>query len=221
MSLITQSGTVHDDPFEELLRQLSERIDDTVKELLSESYEFGRYEEMSTSRLAEAIRGTLRSFPISVDGLVVDVHLEEFKKPEEHVNGADLYISLVRKDTTPISKGMLVQAKRREKLRNSGEPERLGNQCKRMRRRSKKASYVWIFERDGIVSVTAPQATAPLLQRVSGSSSVGTLITNGLRCNAGDVSIGRDALADRVNAIRAVMRRLSVPTAIEIAVRSD
>jgi hypothetical protein len=45
-------------------------------------------------------------------GLALDVHAEEFTKPQEKVAGADLYISVVRKDTQ-ISKGILVQTEQR------------------------------------------------------------------------------------------------------------
>lgn len=222
MIVIAQTHTTFYDPFEELLRQLIERIDDTVREVAIESRDFGRHEEPTTSRLAGAITSALRNHPITVPGLALDVHIEEFTKPEEHINGADLYISLVRKDEAEqVSKGMLVQSKRREAMLRSDEPQRLGNQCKRMRRRSKDASYVWIFEDDNVRSVKAPQASQPLLQRVTEPSSVGELIAKGLRCSAGDKVIGRDLSTDARTGVLAEMRRLSVPTGIELAVRSD
>jgi hypothetical protein len=103
----------------------------------------------------------------------LEVHAEEFTKPEEKAAGADLYVSLVRKTTDfPKSKGLLVQAKRRSSMIRSGEPRRLGNQCKRMNRRSKKGSYVWIYDEDGVTSVKAPQASMPLLQRVTERNSL-------------------------------------------------
>src|SRR4051812_32819841 len=117
MILISQTRTTFDDPLEELLRQLTERIDHTVRDIAVESRDFGRHEEPTTSRIAGAITSTLRNHPITVAGLALDVHIEEFTKPEEYVNGADLYISLVRKDKLEqVSKGMLVQSKRREAM---------------------------------------------------------------------------------------------------------
>ena len=147
-------------------------------ELHRKSQQFGRHEEPTTSRLAQAINDAIRNHPITAPGLALDVHAEEFTKHQEKVAGADLYISVVRKDKDdPISKGMLVQTKRREAMLRSGEPQRLGNQCKQMYRRSKKSSYVWIYERDRVRSVKAPQASKPILQRTTGSSSVGELIS--------------------------------------------
>jgi len=155
-----------------------------------------------------------------VPGLALDVCAEEFTKPQEKVAGADLYISVVRKDTQ-ISKGILVQTKRREAMLRSGEPRRLGNQCKQMRRRSKKSSYVWIYEDDHVLSVKAPQASKPILQRVTEASSAGELIADGLRCNRGDEDIGRKLSAEPVEGILEVMKRLSVPTGLDFVVRLD
>ncbi len=195
------------------------RVDAAVTAEASESYQFGRYEEFTTSRLAGAINAAIRNDAVTAPGLALDVHVEEFTKSQEKVNGADLCISLVRRDTDePISKGMLVQAKRRDAMIRSGEPRRLGNQCKNMHRRSKTASYVWVYEQGGVTSVRAPQASQPLLQRVS-EPSTGELIAKGLRCNAGDKRIGRPISADPRLGVS--MRRLSVPTGLDFVVKPN
>jgi hypothetical protein len=222
MSLITTTDTTFFDPFEQLLQELTDRVDAVVNRIAQESQQFGRHEEYTTSRLAHAINDAIRNHPITAPGLALDVHAEEFTKPQEKVAGADLYISVVRKDKDDqISKGILVQTKRRDAMIRSGEPQRLGNQCKQMRRRSKKASYVWIYESDRILSVKAPQASKPILQRVTEPSSAGELIADGLRCNKGDEDIGRELSADPAEGIVAVMRRLSVPTGLDFVVRQD
>jgi hypothetical protein len=220
MSLITLSGSDFHDPLEQLLHELTERVDAVVDRIASESQQFRRHEEYTTSRLAQAINDAIRNHPITAPGLALDVHAEEFTKPQEKVAGADLYISVVRKDTQ-ISKGILVQTKRREAMHRSGEPQRLGNQCKQMRRRSKKSSYVWIYEDDHVLSVKAPQSSKPILQRVTEASSAGELIADGLRCNRGDEDIGRELSAVPVEGILEVMKRLSVPTGLDFVVRPD
>ncbi|OKO73409.1 hypothetical protein [Bradyrhizobium sp. AS23.2] len=222
MSLITLTGSTFHDPLEQLLHKLTERVDAVANGIANESQQFGRHEEPTTSRLAQAINNAIRNHPITAPGLTLDVHAEEFTRRQEKVAGADLYISIVRKDTDDqISKGILVQAKRRDAMLRSGEPQRLGNQCKQMYRRSKKASYVWIYESDRILSVKAPQASKPILQRVTGSSSVGELIADGLRCNKGDDKIGRELSADPAAGVLEVMRRLSVPNGLDFVVRQD
>jgi hypothetical protein len=222
MSVITLTGSSFHDPLEQLLHDLAERVNSVVNGIAQESQQFGRHEEPTTSRLAQAINDAIRNHPITAPGLALDVHAEEFTKHQEKVAGADLYISVVRKDKDdPISKGMLVQTKRREAMLRSGEPQRLGNQCKQMYRRSKKSSYVWIYERDRVRSVKAPQASKPILQHTTGSSSVGELIADGLRCNKGDDKIGRELSAEPAEGILEVMKRLSVPNGLDFVVRQD
>jgi hypothetical protein len=222
MSLITTTDTTFSDPFEQLLHELTERIDAVTNAIATESRQFDRHEEFTTSRLAQAINDALHHDPITAPGLTLEVHAEEFTKPAEKVAGADLYSSLVRKDVDfPRSKGLLVQAKRRSSMLRSDEPRRLGNQCKRMNRRSKKGSYVWIYDERGVISAKAPQSSQPILQRLTGSSSVGELIADGLRCNKGDDNIGRELSAEPTAGIAAVMRRLSVPQGLDFVVRRD
>jgi hypothetical protein len=90
-----------------------------------------------------------------------------------------------------------------------------------MNRRSKKGSYVWVYDDHGIISAKAPQSSEPILQRLTDASSVGELIANGLRCNKGDDNIGRELSAEPTASIKAVMRRLSVPQALDFVVRQD
>ncbi|MVT55274.1 hypothetical protein GPL17_33110 [Bradyrhizobium yuanmingense] len=222
MSVITTTDTTFFDPFEQLLHDLTERIDAVATAIATESRQLDRHEEFTTSRLAQAINDALHHHPITAPGLALEVHAEEFTKPAEKVAGADLYISLVRKDVEfPRSKGLLVQAKRRSSMLRSDEPRRLGNQCKRMNRRSKTGSYVWVYDAHGIVSAKAPQSSEPILQRLTDASSVGELIADGLRCNKGDDNIGRELSAEPTAGIKAVMRRLSVPQGLDFVVRQD
>jgi hypothetical protein len=112
MSLITLTDSDFHDPLEQLLHELTERVDAVVDRIASESQQFRRHEEYTTSRLAQAINDAIRNHQITAPGLALDVHAEEFTKPQEKVAGADLYISVVRKDTQ-ISKGILVQTEQR------------------------------------------------------------------------------------------------------------
>jgi hypothetical protein len=82
-----------------------------------------------------------------------------------------------------------VQAKRRTSLLRDDESRRLGNQSKRMYRRSDD-SYVWIYDQDGVTCTKAPRSSRPTLTRTTNPMSVGELIADGLRCNLGDEDIG-------------------------------
>jgi hypothetical protein len=202
-------------------KKIEVRVDGIVTDIAIHSYQIERHEEFTTSRLAQAISDDLQKFPIEVPGLKLEVHAEEFEPIQERRTGADLYISLVRRDyDIPVSKGVLVQAKRRVSLLKSDESRRLGNQSKRMYRRSH-SSYVWIYEPDGITCAKAPRSSRPTLTRIANPMSVGELIADGLRCNLGGKEIGRDPHASPVDGISAVMRRLSVRGGLDFEVKSS
>jgi hypothetical protein len=218
MSLTTTTGPTFHDPIEELLQRLEERVDDVVQSIVVQSSEIDRHEEFTTSRLAQGITYALQTEPITVPGLTLEVHAEEFKPLQEKKTGADLYISLVRKDSVfEVSKGLLVQAKRRVALIRHDESRRLGAQSKRMYRRSH-SSYVWIYEPDGITCTKAPRSSLPTLTRITNPSSVGKFIANGLRCELGDEGIGRNPSIPPLQGIAAVMHRLSVPRGLDFTV---
>jgi hypothetical protein len=89
MSLIALSGSDFHDPLEQLLHDLAERVDSVVDGIARESQQFRRYEEPTTSRLAQAINDAIRHHPITAPGLALDVHAEEFTKRQEKVAGAE------------------------------------------------------------------------------------------------------------------------------------
>jgi hypothetical protein len=218
---ITTTDTSFFDPIEQLLQQLTERVNAVVDPIAIESYQLDRHEEFTTSRLAQAIVSAARNAPISAPGLALEVHAEEFRPTDEKKTGADIYISVVRRDLEIArSKGLLVQAKRRRSLLRDEESRRLGNQSKRMYRRSHD-SYVWIYERDEVVCTKAPRSSRPTLTRITNPMSVGELIADGLRCSLGDEDIGRDASAPLLDGVLDVMQRLSVPRGLDFTVRSD
>jgi len=194
------------------------RVDSAVDQITRESFQFGRHEEPTTSMLLQAINSAFRSDPVTAGPLALKVHAETFTRPQESHAGADVYVSLVREDLIlPRSKGMLIQAKRRTALSKSGEPQRLGAQCKRMYRRSH-ASYVWIYEEHGITCGDAPQASQPLFTRVSNPTTVGELLADGLRCNRGDEGIGRNIALPLHVGVPKVVRDLAIPHALELDV---
>ena len=67
MSLITTTDTTFFDPFEQLLQKPTERIDTVATTIATESRQFDRHEEFTTSRLAQAINDALRHDPITVN----------------------------------------------------------------------------------------------------------------------------------------------------------
>ena len=213
------TGPTFSDPVEELLQKLEDRIDDIVGDVALHAYQIQKHEEPLTSRLAQAIYDELKRTTIEVPGLKLEVHAEEFSHVQEHKTGADLYISLVRMDyDVPVSKGLLVQAKRRSSLINDEQSRRLGNQAKRMYRRSK-SSYVWIYAKDGVTCAKAPKSSRPTLTHIWNPVTVGKLIADGLRCQLGDEKIGRDPSVSVTQGISSVMHRLSIGGGLDFAVQ--
>jgi 5-methylcytosine-specific restriction endonuclease McrA len=124
-------------PIETLLHDLQQRVDSVVSQAAAHAHVMRKHETHLSSRLAHAISDSINSHPIEVKGLKLEVHVEEFDPQQESQSGADLYISIVRRDFgVPTSKGMLVQSQRREALGRADERRRLRNQSARMRRRS-------------------------------------------------------------------------------------
>jgi len=219
MTLLVSGPTYHD-PAEELLHELEERLNSVIRDVASHASQLEKHEEHVTSRLAQVISDELHRTPIEVDGLRLDVHVEEFNRFQEHRAGADLYISLVRRDyDIPVSKGILVQAKRRTSLLHNDECRRLGNQAKRMYRRSA-SSYVWVYEIRDVVCAKAPRSSRPTLTRIWNPMTIGALIADGLRCNLGDRDIGRDPSAPITTGIRSVMHRLTVPRGLDFTIKT-
>jgi hypothetical protein len=164
-----------------------------------------------TAGIASAIRNELRHHPVVVGRLSVEVRSRNVpdrgRRTMESINGADLYISLVRRDKR-ISNGVLLQSKWEDEL--FGGDKRLRNQALRMQRRSD-ASFILVFGPRGIVAVPAERATWPCVPHdfLSEGISVGKLIPDGLACDRGDRNLGRDLDTPAPEGIDGVLRRIS------------
>jgi hypothetical protein len=148
-----------------LLDELKTQIDVKVRAVSVHAYALEKEENPTTSNLAQAIKDVAASFTHNNPDIKIEVYIEEFSLAEESRSGADLYVSIVLKDgREDISKGILVQAKRREKLNKKAERRRLRNQSNRMRTRMPYDSYVWIFDENGAHCMRAPKSSDPRLR---------------------------------------------------------
>lgn len=200
---------------------LQTRIDEMVTAVSRHAYVLEKDENPTTSNLAQAIKDVAKEFTNEHPNVNIEVHVEEFSLDAESRSGADLYISIVIKGRRkPVSKGILVQAKRREKLNRKAERRRLRNQCNRMRTRMPYDSYVWIFDEQGTHCMKAPKSSDPKLRDLPTSSiSVGELIADGVACWRGDESKGIDVGPNVGEALLNRMKQLSVPTGVALVVR--
>jgi hypothetical protein len=115
---------------------------------------------------------------------------------------------------------MLIQAKWDDTLNQHKKDFR--NQAIRMQRRSDE-SYVWVYGPQGVRVIPAKRAGYPQLPPdfMHDNMSVGELITDGLRCNAGDPRIGRDLNLPPAMSMNTVMRRLSARRALDFSIKQD
>ena len=101
---------------EQLFAKLTRVVDLRVAQVLRDNYLAQTQEPALTASVAQAIMTELTHHPLVVNRLRLDVWFQNVPDrgadSMERKTGADLYISLVRNDlTTPVSKGLLVQAK--------------------------------------------------------------------------------------------------------------
>lgn len=213
---VTTHGPFLFDPEEQLLAEIQNLVDAAAQSVSEDHYDAPTQEPPLTARLAQAIELAIKQHPINVDGLTVEVATQDVpslgSKMEKQIGG-DLYISLVRRDKeTPVSKGMLVQAKWDHKLAND---PLLHRQATRMRNRTRE-SYIWSYGPHGVTSIHtgAMIGATPIEEPVS----AGELIADGLRCRKGDPNIGRDLSLPRPRAMDAMLKRLHAEAALEIEV---
>jgi len=195
-----------------LFDKLREIVDKVCARVHQEEYDTLTQEAPLTAILAAEIRNELRHHRVVVGRLSIDVMSRNVPDRGRHsmesINGADLYISLVRRDKG-ISKGVLLQAKWEEELYDGDK--RLRNQALRMQTRSAIGSFILVFGPRGIVAVPALRATWPRVpfDFLDEAISVGTLIADGLICTRGDHELGRDLDTPPPQGIDDVLRRIS------------
>ncbi|WP_315792443.1 hypothetical protein [Bradyrhizobium sp. SZCCHNRI1002] len=189
---------------EEAIRELETRVNEIAAEMSADNYDLIQ-EPAFTSRLAQEITTEIRRHPINAGGVKVEVtsvDVPSLGSTMEKDIGADLYISVVRRDREPhVSKGMLVQSKWDKTIGD----KRLSGQMGQMIDRSSD-SYVWAYGPNGVMcGKVYHTTTGPALDNFK---PIGGLVADGLRCTVGDPRIGRDLRLSRKDAMRKKLREL-------------
>jgi hypothetical protein len=202
-------------PLAQMFGELEERINAIAAMIATDHYDVTQ-EPAFTSRLAQEIESELRRHPINKGNLRLEVATQDLgdrgRGALEKVVGADLYISLARRDLKPpVSKGMLMQAK----WDLTAKDRKLPSQMTEMMARTDDA-YVWFY---GPSAVNCAKARDVMKVGVPFQSfTVGELIVNGLRCTAGDGRIGRNLALPRAQAMRNQLSALKTPIGLSLAV---
>lgn len=224
---MTDTTSIGEDPdrFEQAVDLLGAMIDTAIANECARHYSARTQEHQLTSRLGKAIETVLEHHPI--EGFEVQIHTQDFpdRGPGalEKQAGADLYIALVREgEEDTVSKGILVQSKWDRALRVASERRKLREQAERMQRASRDGSYIWVYEPTGIAAYPASAATGPTLALPPfGGQTVGELIADGLRCEAGDRDIGRDTDKPLVDSLNEALERVHAKSALSIVMRPE
>jgi hypothetical protein len=151
---------------------------------------------------------------------MLSVHLQDIpdkgRGSMEKKIGADLYISIVLDaPDESFSKGMLAQAKWDRTF--SPTDTGLQAQSQRMFSRSE-ASYVWIYQPTGIAVVPAEDVMGGTVQ-YDNAKTVGGLIADGLRCQEGDRTIGRNTSVAVDASLNEMLEQLVTDRGLDIKVQ--
>ncbi|MDX8519002.1 hypothetical protein [Mesorhizobium dulcispinae] len=155
-------------------RALDELVRDRMKGLTEEPDITSRIGQRLEDRFNDRV---LRGYRVRVITETINSH---GRKSLEKPMGTDLYFAISVEDDlgNTATKGVLVQAKRQDKL-NFRE---LAEQCRRMNMVTKKGSVVWIYSPTGIDVIRSVDVP----KRSSSSFGVDKLFDRVLECELGD-----------------------------------
>lgn len=163
---------------EQVAKALAESIDALVRDRMAGMVEEPDITSRVGQRLEDKFDGRdLHGLRIRVTSETMPSHGRgSLEKP----TGTDLYIALSIEDRfgERIRKGILVQAKREDKLK---WPE-LHEQCRRMRKITMKGSVVWLYRSTGL----GVMRTSDIRKAETPMIDAGEFFDNVLACNIGD-----------------------------------
>jgi hypothetical protein len=197
-------------------KKIAELVDGIIADACVRHYDCTTQEHQLTSRLAEALERELNR--VQVGGLRVEVRAQELPDRGsgslEKPIGADLYISVVIDGRT--SKGILVQSKWDASA--AGGREQLHAQVRKMLGRSDE-SYVFVYEPSGISVFPATDVLGDKFDRTN-VTTVGNLMADACKCEAGDRDIGRNPELPPDQSLRQMLNELAVDAGIAVDVVS-
>jgi len=201
------------------LQLLAILIDGVIAQKCRRHYRADTQEHQLSSRIAEAIESEIGR--IRIGETWVEIVVQELpdrgRGSKEKKVGADLYVSIVIDDGREvISKGLLVQSKWDDTLKDSG----LTEQAEEMRRRTKDG-YVWAYGPEGVAVYPANEDALMAARRGATGGTVGELLSEGAACRAGDTGIGRDTTKPIVDSLNEILNELSADTALSLLLRTS
>ncbi|WP_342726760.1 hypothetical protein AAFG07_07895 [Bradyrhizobium sp. B097] len=198
---------------ERAYRHVGQLIDGIVAQACVRHYFATTQEHQFTSKIADRLESELNN--LKVFGVSVSVHAQDFpdkgRGSWEKPSGADVYISVVMNAAGhTINKGMTIQSKWDDSTDYAGLAEQVGKMKKRT-----KSSYVWVYGPSSIAVVPSGDVHGGRLD-FSRAMTVGTLITEALRCHEADPRLGLNLALPIPNALTAMMEQLTVPNGLSL-----
>lgn len=183
-----------------------EALDDLVRDRMDGLVEEPDITSRLGQRLEERFSGrVLGGYRIEVISQTITSHGRgSLEKP----TGAVLYLVISVKDQfgSTRTKGVLVQAKRHDKL----DWAELGEQCRRMRKITAKGSVAWIYTSSGVDVIRS----ADLLRNEIPVQRADQFIEDVLKCTSGDLRrVPKGRFGDR-RALKAMLERLGAENAV-------
>jgi hypothetical protein len=216
---------------------LAELIRRTVDETVRKQLQRRAQEPPISSKVAEALEKKLHGYEIN--GYAISVVAQDFpdRGPGswEHKSGADLYIG-IRVETTwdlpPVSKGMLIQAKKAKMpgtVRRPRTPQpasaadahgELVEQCGKMLDRTNKGAFVWVYGIGGTHAVPASDVVASEIVPPEhlGGRDVGEQFRDVLDCISGDEDLVDETIFDDDEALGNYLEEIAVRRGVAINV---
>ncbi|MDR6668869.1 hypothetical protein [Rhizobium sp. 1399] len=161
-----------------IAQTIGKSLDELVRDRMTGLVEEPDITSRIGQRLEDRFDGAfLAGYKVSVISETITSH---GAKSLERPMGTDLYIAMSVEDKIghQTSKGILIQAKRRDKL----SLRDLGEQCRRMNMVTKKGSVVWIYDVSGIDVIRSED----VLKAASPAFSSSEFFERVLECNIGD-----------------------------------
>lgn len=205
-----------DEQKEHLFQAIEAAVDAAVATVVGDHYDGLTQEPQLTAKIALAIEHAIDGQ--DVGDLNIEVKVRDFpalgRGALERKVGADVYISIaiIPEDRKDVSKGMLAQAKWDDTTKDRKLPGQIGDMMDRT-----ESSYVWVYGPDGVTCYPAVDYLNPSV--ASAGQSVGSLIANGLRCEEGDRSIGRDLTKPTVTSLKETMEEMGVRRGMALTIR--
>lgn len=190
----------------QVAKALANSLDTLVRDRMTGMVEEPDITSRIGQRLEDAFNGRdLHGFRVRVVSETMPSHGRgSLEKP----TGTDLYIALSIENQfgEQTKKGILVQAKREDKL---NWPD-LREQCRRMRKVTKKGSVVWVYRQDGI----GVMRTNEVLKHTTPVIDADDFFERVLACKIGDKTrVPTAEFRDR-SALRAMLEKIGARNAV-------